>query len=118
KAFGTEEEKEQKPIQQKQQEQQWETDQPNQQSNPVRTCPCCVKFLKNTFGMDDKEVNNAIGGADGGPVGYQGGGGSGEAGYGTSGRGDNSYAGASGASYSGSSDSDSGTKYAGQKPGY
>lgn len=53
-----------------QQQQQWPSAGHKTQAAPVRTCPCCVQFLQNTFHMSDKQANEFIGGATGGPVGY------------------------------------------------
>lgn len=55
-----------------QQQQQWQSSGHKTQGAPVRTCPCCVQFLQNTFHMSDKQANEFVSGATGGPVGYGG----------------------------------------------
>ncbi len=55
---------------QEQQQEQWQSSGHKTQGAPVRTCPCCVQFLQNTFHMSDKQANEFVGGATGGPVGY------------------------------------------------
>lgn len=67
-----EEEKKTKSIEQQQieQQQQWQSSGHKTEAVPVRTCPCCVRFLQDTFHMSDKQANEFVGGATGGPVGY------------------------------------------------
>ena len=68
-----EEEKKAKSIEQQrqeQQQQQWQSSGHKTAAAPVRTCPCCVQFLQDTFHMSDKQANEFVGGATGGPVGY------------------------------------------------
>ena len=68
-----EEEKKTKSIEeqrQEQQQQQWQSSGHKTAAAPVRTCPCCVQFLQDTFHMSDKQANEFVGGATGGPVGY------------------------------------------------
>ncbi len=112
KAIGSqEEEKSQKSIEQQQmeQQQQWIPSSGHQQNAPVRTCPCCVRFLKDTFGMEDKDVNQFIGGVDGGPAGYQGESTAGEYAGAKTG-----YAGSdSSTTYSGSNNDEESSKYIG-----
>lgn len=115
KAIGSQEdEKSQKSIEQQQmeQQQQWAASTGHQQNAPVRTCPCCVRFLKDTFGMDDKEATQFTSGADGGPAGYNGES-SADAGYAGAGT---SYAGSAGSgssTYSGSNNDEDSSKYVG-----
>lgn len=114
KAIGSqEEEKSQKSIEQQQieQQQQWTPSSGHQQNAPVRTCPCCVRFLKDTFGMDDKEATQFTSGADGGPVGYNGESTAGE--YAGAGTGYAGSAGSSSTTYSGSDNDDESSKYMG-----
>ncbi len=115
KAIGSqEEEKSRKSIEQQQfeRQQQWTPSGGHQQNAPVRTCPCCVRFLKDTFGMDDKEANQFTSGTDGGPAGYNGES-SADAGYAGANSG---YAGSDGGSsttYSGSNNDEENSKYMG-----
>ncbi len=124
-AFG--EEKKQPSIEQQRQEQQkqqWQTEQKHQPT-PVRTCPCCVRFLQDTFHMNEKEATTFTGGAESGPVTYGSGGSTGaynmEASSGTYNGGGSDYSPGSGSgggiSYSGHSDS-GGSQYSGNKKGY
>ncbi len=72
--FDTEEEKkQQKSIEQQQleQQQQWASSRGNQQGIPVRTCPCCVNFLRGAFGLSDKDTAKYTDGVENGPVNYQ-----------------------------------------------
>ncbi len=75
-ATGSEQEQqnqEQKSIEQQRMEQQqqlWQSSDHKQQAAPVRTCPCCVQFLQDTFHMSNKEATEFTGGATGGPVTY------------------------------------------------
>jgi hypothetical protein len=105
-AHGMTEEKKEKSLEQKQAEEQqlWNQSSSKQKALPVRTCPCCVNFLKN-FGLSDKDVAKYTSGLDGGPVGYQGGSSGGSEYSGSSGgysgsSGGTSYSGAGGADYS------------------
>lgn len=68
-----EEEKKTKSIEEQrmeQQQQQWQSAGHKTAAAPVRTCPCCVQFLQDTFHMSDKQANEFVGGATGGPVTY------------------------------------------------
>jgi hypothetical protein len=99
--FAKEEKPQQKSIEEQRMEQQEKFNQSSgpQKAAPIRTCPCCINFLKQSFGLSDKEVSKYAGGLDGGSGGYQGGS-SGGSGY-DGGSGGGSYAGAGGADYSG-----------------
>ena len=118
-----EEEKKTKSIEQQrqeQQQQQWQSSGHKTEGAPVRTCPCCVRFLQDTFHMSDKQANEFVSGATGGPVGYgsntasesYGAGASGEySGNSSSG----SYSSSSGANYK---PNDEESNYFGNKGGY
>lgn len=74
KTMGEEEQPKQVSIEEQrmqQQQQQWQTEHKATPA-PVRTCPCCVRFLQDTFHMNANEATAfAGGGAEGGSVGYQ-----------------------------------------------
>ncbi len=127
-AIGAEEQPQQKSIEQQrmeQQQQQWQSTEQKHHVAPVRTCPCCIQFLQSTFHMSDKQANEFISGATGGPViygssaaseSYGSVGSSGEYGGAPSGN----YSGSSGGGHTGykNSDDDGDRKYSGQKLGY
>lgn len=70
-----EEPQKQKSIEEQRMEQQqqlWQSSGQKEHAAPVRTCPCCVQFLQDTFHMSNKEAVEFTGGASGGPVTYGG----------------------------------------------
>ena len=71
-AAGSDEEQ-QKSIEEQRMEQEqqlWQSSGQKQHATPVRTCPCCVQFLQDTFHMSNKEATEFTGGGSGGPVTY------------------------------------------------
>lgn len=72
KAFGEEEQKSQQTqrqatqqqSQQKQEHDQWQPSSRKQEAAPVRTCPCCARFLTEKFGMSEKDANTFMKGAE------------------------------------------------------
>lgn len=128
---GEEEQPKQKSIEEQrmqQQQQQWQTEHKAAPA-PVRTCPCCVRFLQDTFHMGANEATAFAGsGESSGTAGYQSN--TASEGYGvnapsgeySSGAGGGSYigTGSSDSTYSSSSkeEKDSGSKYIGQSKGY
>ncbi|MBI5072497.1 hypothetical protein HZA99_01635 [Candidatus Woesearchaeota archaeon] len=64
-AGESEEEQKQKSIEEQRMEQQqqlWQSSGQKQHGAPVRTCPCCVQFLQDTFHMSNKEATEFTGG--------------------------------------------------------
>lgn len=108
-----------------QQQQQWQTEHKAAPA-PVRTCPCCVRFLQDTFHMNANEATAfAGGGGEGGSAGYQSN--APTESYGTTGP-SSEYSGAPSGSYSSGGDGNSeyisgkkeepAGKYMGQSKGY
>lgn len=74
-AMGEEEQPKKQSIEEQrlqQQQQQWQTEHKAAPA-PVRTCPCCVRFLQDTFHMGANEATAFAGGGgiEGGTAGYQ-----------------------------------------------
>ena len=67
KAFGEEGQQEQKqqPQQQApQHDQSWQFSSEKREPAPVRTCPCCARFLTDKFGLNEKQAKEFMQGAD------------------------------------------------------
>ena len=128
-AMGEEEQPKKQSIEEQriqQQQQQWQTEHKAAPA-PVRTCPCCVRFLQDTFHMNANEATAFAGGTESsGGAGYQSNAPTESYGAGPS----SEYSGAPSGSYSGSGGEsggsgyasnkkeDSGSKYIGQSKGY
>lgn len=122
------EEKKQASIEQQrlqQQQEQWQSSGHKADAAPVRTCPCCVRFLQDTFHMNEKEASSFAMGAESGPVTY--GGATASEGYNANSPSGEYSSNASGGNYSSSSGSYSGRgpmddendpKYMGQRNDY